>query len=71
MSQQHTSRPELVTPEHLTYLDELRASGIVNMFGAVPFLKNRFPDLDTTEATAVLVHWMHTFSERHPDAEQS
>jgi len=33
-----TERPEIVTDEHLDYLDELRESGVTNMFGAGAYL---------------------------------
>ena len=29
-------KPEYLTEEHLLYLDQLRESGVTNMFGAVP-----------------------------------
>lgn len=61
-----TERPEVCTDEHLTYLDELRESGDTNMFGARPYLMDEFPDLSKKEAAAVLVYWMHSFSERYP-----
>ena len=47
------------------YLDDLRESGDVNMFGATPYLAaNR--DLDQRTARAVLAGWMSTFAARHP-----
>ena len=58
-------RPEFVTDEHLEYLDYLRESGKVNMFGARPYLYEVSPDLSWDEAGAVLTYWMRTFSERH------
>ena len=38
-------QPDFVTEEHLEYLDNLRESGITNMFGAAPYLEFSF-DLD-------------------------
>lgn len=35
-------RPEIVQDEHLTYLDELRESGVTNMFGATPYVQKEF-----------------------------
>jgi hypothetical protein len=58
-------RPEVATDEVLEYLDSLRESGVTNMFGAGPWLENEF-DMDKADATAALLYWMHTFSERHP-----
>jgi hypothetical protein len=57
-------RPEFVTDEHLEYLDELRESGVTNMYGATSFLMEDFP-LTRQEALDTLGYWMHTFSERH------
>lgn len=59
-----TERPEKVLDEHLEYLDELRESGITNMFGACPYLMEEF-DLSNTDAADVLMYWMKSFSERH------
>lgn len=52
--------------KYFVYLDELRESGVTNMFGAAPYLEDEF-DLDRKEAKAVLVEWMRTFNERHPE----
>lgn len=35
-------RPAIVTDEHLEYLDELRESGVTNMYGAGPYLVREF-----------------------------
>jgi hypothetical protein len=51
--------------EYFDYLDMLRLSGVTNMFGAVPYLTDEFPDLDKRGARVVLTEWMRTFSERH------
>jgi hypothetical protein len=59
-------RPEVCTQEHLEYLDALRESGITNMWGARPYLQKAFRKLKEKEASAVLLYWMRTFSERHP-----
>lgn len=58
-------KPKCVTDEHLEYLDDLRESGVVNMFGARPYLQEEFPDLDDGAASSVLCYWMKTFEERH------
>lgn len=58
-------RPAIVEDDHLDYLDELRESGVTNMFGAAPYLEDEF-GLSRKEAGQVLVYWMQTFSERHP-----
>lgn len=61
-------RPVVVTDEMLEYLDELRESGAINMFGAAPYVQREF-GLSITDARAVLSYWMRTFSERHADDE--
>ena len=54
--------------DFLVYLDELRESGVTNMFGARPYLADNFyPVLDDKWAGKVLAYWMQTFSERHPE----
>ena len=58
-------KPEVVEEKHLEYLDELRDSGITNMFGAGSYLQNAF-DVDEKDASAILSYWMDTFSDRHP-----
>ena len=61
-------RPEIVRDEHLDFLDQLRESGVTNMFGAAPHLQDAFPDeLNKQDARQVLLYWMETFSERHKD----
>ena len=60
-----TVKPEIVTEDHLVYLDQLRESGETNMFGAVPYLRHVFA-LDRYEAKDVLMYWMASFDERHP-----
>lgn len=58
------TKPECLTDEHLEFLDELRESGVTNMFGATPYLVNEF-FLTKQEARVVLLYWMATFTERH------
>jgi hypothetical protein len=60
-----TERPEFCTDEMLVFLDELRNSGVTNMFGARPYIENKFGDLTGKQAGNVLSYWMKTFSERH------
>lgn len=54
-----------ITEEHLLFLDDLRNSGIVNMYGAAPHLMEQFPELTQDDAHNILLHWMDTFSERN------
>jgi len=60
-----TNKPEVLTEDHLIYLDDLRESGITNMFGARPYLIGAFPGLSSKESVNILTYWMQTFSERH------
>ncbi len=54
--------------EVFVYLDELRESGVTNMFGAASYIQKEF-DAEKAEAKSLLVEWMKTFSERHPEEE--
>ena len=58
-------KPEGLEEKHLEYLDDLRESGITNMFGAGPYVKDAF-NLTSIEASKILSYWMETFSDRHP-----
>lgn len=51
--------------EYFEFLDELRASGITNMFGATPYLMSAFDYLSYDEARTILKAWMETFAIRH------
>lgn len=57
-------KPNIVTKEHLEYLDNLRESGVTNMYGVTPYLQNEFY-LDKKDARSILMYWMKSFSERH------
>jgi len=59
-------RPKICSDEHLQYLDDLRESGVTNMFGAASYLEAGFYELDRAAAKAVLAYWMKTFEVRHP-----
>ena len=60
-----TERPELVEDQHLTYLDNLRKTGVTNMHGAASYLVGRF-SLQRKDARTILTYWMESFEERHP-----
>ena len=46
--------------EYFDFLDNLRESGVTNMFGAVPYLMDEFV-LDKDEALNILSRWMESY----------
>lgn len=44
------------------YLEELRQSGVTNMFGAVPYLMREF-DLSHDEASKILSDWIGSYKQ--------
>lgn len=48
--------------EYYLYLEELRKSGVTNMFGAVPYLMDEF-DIDEKSAKDILLNWMKNYKE--------
>lgn len=44
-----------------TYLNDLRESGETNMFGARPYIEQRFPSQAGGEAKRILLLWMDNF----------
>jgi len=53
-----------ITEEHLVYLDELRESGKVNMFGSIPYIQDEF-NVSVAQAEKILSAWMNIFTKRH------
>lgn len=51
------------TKKYFNYLEQLRNSGVTNMFGAIPYLQETFPELrnDWRKAHAILQAWMASF----------
>lgn len=47
------------------FLDNLRESGAINMFGAGTYVQEAF-GLDRWEAKDLVIEWMETFATRHP-----
>lgn len=67
-----TEEQDNVKEEYLVFLDDLRSSGVTNMFGAAPYLQEQFPELkDRRDANHVLFIWMKTFAERLVMLEES
>jgi hypothetical protein len=56
MSENKIERPEFVSDEHLEFLDDLRESGVTNMWGAQAYLEEAFEDLDRTIAGKILFY---------------
>ena len=46
--------------EYYGYLNALRDSGVVNMFGAGPYLQEQF-GLSRSEARTILIAWMKQY----------
>lgn len=46
--------------QYFEYLNNLRSTGRVNMYGAAPYLREEFPDLDKPTSRKVLNQWFHT-----------
>ena len=59
-----TDRPDVVNDEHLIFLDDLRASGVTNMFSAAHYIQDQF-EVDYEQAKTILAYWMETFTKRH------
>lgn len=52
---------EEVSQEDISsFLDAVRESGKINMFGAVPYVEDSF-DLSKKDARAATVYWMENF----------
>lgn len=49
---------------YYAYLDELRDSGLINIFGAAKFLAREFPELNDGQAVSVLHCWMESHAQR-------
>ena len=49
------------------FLDEIRESGSINMFGATPYIINAF-GVTRYEAKDLLLEWMQTFGQRKKES---
>lgn len=47
--------------QYWIYLEELRRSGVTNMYGVAPYLARAFP-ISMEEACAILVDWMKNYN---------
>ncbi len=48
--------------EVMSYLNDLRDSGVTNMFGATPYVEQEF-EIEKREARRILQLWMNNFNE--------
>ena len=48
--------------EYYVYLENLRQSGVTNMFGASPYLQSEF-GLGRREAIKIVANWMDNYEE--------
>ena len=55
--------------KYIDYLERLRQSGETNMYGAVPYLQEEFPELrySPERARKILLAWFGTFREKEAD----
>ena len=60
------ARPVKCDEKHLRSLDVIREMGIVNMWGGAEPLRQVYPELSEAQAAEILIYWMETFSDRHP-----
>jgi len=51
----------------MIFLDVVRETGKVNMFGAGPYIAKQFKVTDR-DSRKLLAHWMDTFRDRNPRA---
>lgn len=56
------------TNKYWIYLEQLRRSGVTNMFGAAPYLQAEFV-LSKQEAMAILSDWMKNYNPEDYDDE--
>jgi hypothetical protein len=47
--------------EIFKFLDDLRASGTINMFGAPAVLREQYPHMTKKQARAAFTMWTNTF----------
>lgn len=49
--------------EYYEVLEGIRRTGVCNMFGAAPYLKEFCPELTHKESQEILCNWMHNYDE--------
>lgn len=51
----------MTTNKYWIYLENLRRSGVTNMYGAVPYIMAEF-GIDRKSATNILLDWMQNYN---------
>ena len=49
--------------EYYKTLEAIRRTGVVNMFGAAPYLRECFPKLSRQESSEILCNWIENYDE--------
>lgn len=49
--------------EYYKVLEGIRRTGVVNMWGAAPYLQEFCPELSEQEATNILLSWIENYDE--------
>lgn len=49
--------------EYYMVLEGIRRTGVTNMYGAAPYLKEFCPELSLAQASEILCNWMHNYNE--------
>lgn len=62
VEEHYMARPSIVNDDMLIFLDNLRESGVTNMFGAAPYVEEAF-DLGKADAREVTSYWMGSFGD--------
>lgn len=55
-----------LTRTHKRILETIRRSGIVNMYGAAPYLAEA-ANINVKDARELLIEWMDTYDPKDPD----
>lgn len=50
------------TNKYWLFLEQLRRSGVTNMYGAVPYLVTAFDELSYDKAKDILADWMRNYN---------
>ena len=50
------------TNKYWLFLEQLRRSGVTNMYGAVPYLMVDFDELSQDDAKRILIDWMQNYN---------